>query len=81
MNHFNLFYFFLKMLYLLFKNILGVHFLAERSYACVQTYPSQPETASFFATNLALPQFSQCGQDHIKHCVEGEAVLNRKYKI
>lgn len=49
------------MLYLLFKNILGVHFLTERSYACVQTYPSQPETASFFATNLALPQFSQCG--------------------
>ena len=44
------------------------------------TYSTR-KSASFFATNVTLPQFSQCCQDHIKHGVEGEALLNRKYKI
>lgn len=44
------------------------------------TYSTR-KNASFFATNVTLPQFSQCCQGHIKYCVEDEALLNRKYKI
>ena len=80
MNLFNLFYYFLKLLYIPLTNILGVQFSAQRSYVCVQTnLLNQKE--SFFTTNVTLPQFSQCCQDHIKHCVNGETLLNRKYEI
>ena len=83
MNHFNLFYYFLKLLYIPLTNILGVQFSTQRSYVCVQTnlLNLDMKSASLFATNVTKPQFSHCCQDRIKHCVDGEALLNRKYKI
>lgn len=37
MNHFNLFCYFLKLLYIPLTNILGVQISTQRSYVCVQT--------------------------------------------